>query len=84
MDSDLDFNFKIYGFGLGSQIFNGLGLELGSQNKWIWTWACISFLPWIGLDFGSNIFLGLGLGFEFSNGFESESENPNPHSSNVL
>ena len=69
MVSDLDLNLKIYGFelGFGSQILNGFGLELGSQNKCIWTWTWICFLPWIGLDFGFNNFFGLGLGFEFSN-----------------
>ena len=74
MESDLDLNLKIYGFELRfvSQILYGFGLELGSQNKWIWIWTWICFLPWIGLDFGSNNFFGFGfgLGFEFSNGFE--------------
>ena len=41
------------------------------------------FLPWIGLDFGSNNLYGFGFGFEFSNWFESESENPNPCSSTL-
>ena len=68
---DLDLNLKIYGFelGFGSQILYGFGLEHGSQNKLIWFWTWICFLPWIELDFGSNKFFGFGLGFEFSNRF---------------
>ena len=48
MDLDLDLTLKICGFelGFGSQILYGFGLELGSQNKCIWTWTWISNLKW--------------------------------------